>query len=196
MAKIGLNNFRYAKLTETEDGGATYEAPKKPGKAVSCNVEIETSDARLYADDGLAEYDSGFQSGTVTLGLDELDIATEAELLGHTVDQQTNAITRNVDDVAPYVGIGRVIVKMVNSVRKYKVEFLCKVKFAEPSEEDETKGEELEFRTPELEGAVAQLGNGNWSHAAVFDTKAEAITYLEGLFTPATQTTPATPGTP
>ena len=76
MAKIGLNNFRYSKLTESETGTATYAGAKKPARAVSCKVSVSTSSASLYADDALAESDSSFNSGTVTIGIDEEDNAT------------------------------------------------------------------------------------------------------------------------
>ncbi len=180
MAKIGLNNFRYSKLTETEDGTAKYAGPKKPAKAVSCKVNISTSSAKLYADDVLAESDTAFQSGTVTIGIDEEDTQTMADLLGHTAEEDGEMV-RNANDTAPYVGLGRVVVKMVNGVRKYKAEFLCKVKFGEPSQDDKTKGESIEFTTSELEGTVSTLANGDWSKTQTFATQAEAITYLEGL---------------
>ncbi len=181
MAKIGLNNFRYGILTEADDGTATYGDAKKPGKAVSCNVDIENNDAELYADDGLAESDKSFKKGTVKMGIDEDDTETMADLLGHNLSEEGEMI-RNSDDIAPYVGLGRIITKMVAGKYKYKVEFLHKVKFAEPSQEDNTKGENLEFNTTELEGTVSKLANGDWSKTKTFDTKSEAITYLEGLF--------------
>lgn len=184
MAKIGLNNFRYSKLTEAADGTPSYDGAKKPARAISCNVEIENNSAVLYADDVVAESDTSFQSGKVTIGIDDEDQATMAAMLGHEVDETTGAMTRNANDVAPYIGFGRVIVKMINNVRKYKVEFLYKVKFGEPSQEDNTKGEELEFATSELEGTVSALANGDWSVSKTFDTSAEAITYLEGLMEP------------
>lgn len=181
MAKIGLNNFRYSKLTETEDGTAKYAGAKKPAKAVSCKVNVSTSSAKLYADDVLAESDTAFQSGTVTIGIDEEDTQTMADLLGHTVAEEGSEMVRNANDTAPYVGLGRVVVKIVNGVRKYKAEFLCKVKFGEPSQDDKTKGESVEFTTSELEGTVSTLANGDWSKTQTFATQAEAITYLEGL---------------
>jgi phi13 family phage major tail protein len=185
MAKIGLNNFRYGILTENEDGTATYSVAKKPGKAISCNVEVENNDASLYADDGIAESDKSFNKATVTIGIDEDDQTTMAELLGHKIDEEKNEMVRNATDVAPYVGLGRVITKIVNGAYKYKVEFLNKVKFGEPSQEENTKGESTEFGTVEMEGTASQLANGDWSKSATFDTKEEAITYLEGLFTEA-----------
>lgn len=179
MAKIGLNNFRYALLTESADGTPSYDGAKKPGKAISCNVEITNNSATLYADDTLAESDTSFQSGTVTMGIDEDDLETMAALLGHTISN--GVLTRNAFDTAPYVGLGRVVMKMVNNVTKYKVEFLYKVKFSEPSAENQTKGESVEFATTEIEGKVAALRNGNWSIAQTFDNKDDAITYLESL---------------
>ena len=181
MAKIGLNNFRYGILTEASDGTPSYNGAKKPAKAVSCTVNITANNASLYADDAQAEVDRSFQSGTVTIGIDDEDPETMAELLGHTYDATANTMTRNVEDTAPYVGLGRVIVKMVGGVYKYKVEFLYKVKFAEPNQDDTTKGESTAFNTSTMEGMVAVLGNGNWSVTKTFDTKEEAITYLEGL---------------
>ena len=180
MAKIGLNSFRYSPLTEAADGTPSYAGAKTPAKAISCNVEITNNEAVLYADDAVAESDTSFQSGTVTIGIDDEDTATMAEFLGHTVDENGEMV-RNANDTAPYIGFGRIIVKMVNNVRKYKVEFLYKTKFGEPSQEDNTKGESLEFATSELEGTVATLANGDWSKTKTFDTKAEALTYLEGL---------------
>ena len=180
MAKIGLDNFRYGILTEAQDGTPSYDGAHKPAKAISCNVEIENNDAKLYADNVLAESDTSFQSGTVTIGIDDEDQATQANLLGHTVNANGEMV-RNADDTAPYIGFGRVITKMVGGVYKYKVEFLYKVKFSEPSQEDNTKGENLEFGTSEMEGTVATLLNGKWSVTKTFDTKADAVTFLEGL---------------
>lgn len=180
MAKIGVQNFLYGILTEATDGTATYGAGKKPGKAVSCSVSISSNDAKLYADDGLAESDTSFQSGTVSIELDNADISTQAELLGHTVTG--DEMVRNANDVAPYVGLGRIVTKMVGGEYQYKVEFLNKVKFSEPSQENTTKGESVEFGTTTLEGIVSTLANGNWSKTQTFDTMTEARTYLNGLF--------------
>ena len=180
MAKIGLNNFRYSVLTEATDGTPSYAGAVKPAKAVSCNVSIENNDAKLYADDALAESDTSFAGGSVTMGIDEDDLTTMAALLGHTISD--GEMVRNAEDVAPYVGLGRVVTKMVGGAYKYKVEILYKVKFAEPSQENNTKGESIEFGTTEIEGTVNALADGNWSKAKQFDDKDAAITYLEAAF--------------
>lgn len=181
MAKIGLRNFLFGILTEAQDGTATYGAATKPGKAISCSVSITNNDAKLDADDAVAETDTSFQSGTVTLGIDDEDLATMATLLGHEITDGN--LVRNANDAAPYVGLGRVVTKMVGGVYKYKVEFLCKVKFAEPSQEDNTKSSDgVEFGTSEIEGTIATLADGNWSIAQTFDTMTAAQAYLASLF--------------
>lgn len=180
MAKIGLNNFRYAVLTEAPDGTPSYNGALTPAKAISCSVEVNNNDASLYADDSLAESDTSFNNGTVTIGIDKTDNTTMANLLGHTVND--GEMVRKTSDVAPYVGLGRVITEMVNNVLQYRVEILYKCKFSEPSQEDNTKGESLEFSTYELEGKVNALANGKWSKTKVFSTKADAINYIETEF--------------
>lgn len=186
MAKIGLNSLFYSKLTEATDGTPTYDGAKSFGKAISANVSISNNSANLYADDVLAESDTSFQSGTITLGVDDDRDNVFADVLGHTVDTETGEVTYNADDSAPWVGIGRVVVKMVNNVRSYKAIVLYKVKFAEPSQEDQTKGESLEFSTPEIEGNIATLANGDWKDTKTFTTKAAAVEYIQTAFAAAT----------
>ena len=189
MAKIGLKNFLYGILTEETDGTATYGVAQKPAKAISCKVDISNNDAKLYADDALAESDTSFQSGTVTIGIDDENDSMLATLLGHSL--ANGEVVRSSNDVAPYVGLGRIITKMVGGVYKYKVEFLYKVKFSEPSQENDTKGESLEFGTSEVEGQISCLANGSWSATKTFNTMTEAQTYLESFFGSATSATVA-----
>ena len=181
MAKIGLNNFRYGFLTEAQDGTPSYSGAKTPGKAISCNVDVSNNDAKLNADDQVQEIDNSFSGGTVTMGVDRYDYQMQADLLGHTYNKETGNLKRNTNDVAPYIGFGRVITEMVDGVIQYRVEFLYKVKMSEPSQEENTKGESVEFNTFEMEGTVAQCGNGDWSESQTFSTKSAAINYLEGL---------------
>lgn len=191
MAKIGLTNFRYSILDTSAATEPVYSGAQTLGKAISCNVDIESNDASLYADDTLVETDTSFQKGTVTIGIDEEDITTMAALLGHTVSSSSPYImTRKSSDIAPYVGLGRIVTKMINGAYKYKVEFLYKVKFSEPKAENNTRGESTEFGTYELEGTIAALSDGSWSITQQFDTKAAALTYLESLLAAPTPPTP------
>nr|DAM62038.1 MAG TPA: tail tube protein [Caudoviricetes sp.] len=192
MAKIGLTNIWWGKLTEAEDGAPSYDGAKSFGKAVSCKVSVTNNDATLYAEDTLAESDKSFNSASVTLGVADDDDTIFAPILGHTVSDAGKGATggemvRNANDVAPYIGLGRVITKMVNGALKYKGEFLYKVKFSEPSQDDQTKGEKVDFKTPEIEGSAAQLMNGDWSAAKTFDTKDAAVAWVKDKLKAATE---------
>ena len=179
MAKIGLNNFRYSILDESTE---TYNGAKSLGKAIECKVSIEKYEAELYADDGLAESDNTFKKGTVTLTTDEDDDNIFSELLGHEISEDGEMVRKDTD-IAPYVGVGRILTKVVNGAYKYKVEFLPKVKFSEPEQEESTKGDSIEFKTPNIEGTVSKMKDGTWSKAKTFDNKEDAISYLESLMT-------------
>lgn len=178
MAKIGLNNFKYSILDETTEN---YDGAKSLGKAVDCKVSIENYTAELFADDGLAESDYTFKKGSVSLTIDEDDDSVFAELLGHSIDEETGEMVRKDTDVAPYVGLGRILTKIVNGKYKYKVEFIPKCKFNEPAQEESTKGDSIEFKTPTIEGTITKLSDGTWSKAKTFDNKQDAIEYLEEL---------------
>lgn len=178
MAKVGLKALTYAVLDiDTGD----YGTPASLGKAVSSSVSPSSADAKLYADDALAESDSTFVEATVTLEVDDARDATVlAPLLGHTVS--TGEVVRNANDVAPYVGIGRIVPKMVDNVKVYKAEFLTKVKFKEPNQEETTKGDNVEFKTTSIEGVASAITGGVWSKGKEFPTEAEAQTYLNTAF--------------
>lgn len=181
MAKIGLNSFRYSILKSDVNGTPTYEGAKTPAKAISCSVDVTNNSASLYADDALAESDTSFAGGTITAGIDRTDDQTMADLLGHEVDEE-KGLVRNANDIAPYVGFGRVVAEMVNNVPQYTAEVLYKCKFSEPSQSDSTKGESVEFSTYELSGSVSALSDGKWSVKKTFKTKAEAVGFIEDLF--------------
>ena len=177
MARIGLKYFRYGILDEEHE---TYGGALQLGKAIDCKVSLDLNSAELYADDGLAESDYSVKKGTVSITIDEDDDTTICNLTGHTLSQD-GEIVRKDSDVAPYVGFGRIITKVVEGEYKYKVEFLSKVKFKDALPDEKTKGESVEFTTTALEGSVLKLSDGTWSKSKTFDTYTDAITYLEGL---------------
>lgn len=180
MAKIGLNNFWYSVLaSESSAGVPTYSGPETPGKAVECSVDTEFNDAELYAEDGLAESDKSFKKATVNITVDRDDLQTKADLLGHTlVDGELKS---NSEDVAPYVGIGRVVTMIVGGVKKYIGKVIYKVKFAEPQESEKTKGESTEFVTTQYSGTASALANGDWKTEKSFDDKQDAVDYVKSI---------------
>ena len=181
MARIGLTNIWFSMLNEAADGTATYNGATQLGKAVSTDFSPNTSDAKLFGDDALAESDSVATGGTLTLGVTEDDDTVFAPLLGHSINN--NEVIYSADDAAPYVGIGYILSKMVNGARKYKVDFFYKAKFKDMQVSQQTKGESIEFTTPTVEGAVSVLNDGSntWRKTKTFSTLSDALTYLKNL---------------
>lgn len=168
MAKIGL---RYPCYKGTNTQGVI-------AKAIQADINISVNDVKLYADDVIAETDKSFQSGTITLNIDDLSDTVQVDLLGHT-KAVTDEITANVNDDAPYVGIGFYGVKKVAGVIKYRAIWLPKVKFSEPSDINKAKGENTEFSTSTIEGMIIPDDSGNWKYEQTFATEALAIAYLQ-----------------
>lgn len=184
MAKIGLKSFKYSKL----DSNDVVTTPASLGKAITAQVSVTNNTAELYADDALAESDYTFSKATVTLGVDDERDETFADILGHTVSN--GEVVKKTSDTAPYVALGRIVTKIVGNTRKYKVEILKKVKFSEPSADESTKGETVEFSSSTIEGTAFALADGTWGCAKTFDTESDAQTYLTAQLTaPVTTTT-------
>lgn len=182
MAKIGLNNFWYSVATiSAVDGSITYGTPASPGKAVTFNMTPTLADASLYADDTLQEYDNQVTGADITLGIDRFDETTANALLGHTMgtSPDTSVQISDIADVAPYVGVGRITRIMVDNVQKYVGTVIKLVKFNEPNDEDQTRGETVTFNTYELQGKMKIPANGIWRRRQTFADYATAITWVK-----------------
>lgn len=191
MAKIGLNNFWYSVATFAGDGTFTYGTPASPGKAVTFSFTPTLADAELYADDTLQEVDNQVTGADVTLGIDRSDDTTMNALLGHTFGVGDAAATQisSTNDVAPYVGVGRVTRLMQDNVQKFRATVIKLIKFSEPSEEDNTRGESVTFNTYELQGKMKIPADGNWRVRETFDTLQDAVDFVKGQLSAGTQAT-------
>lgn len=182
MAKTGLSGMQYA-ILDPEDG--TYGTPASLGKGIKASVKTKTADASLYADDALAENDNSFVSADVSLEVDDSrDATVTAPLLGHAVGtgEDAGVVTRNADDTAPYVGLARIVALVVGGVKAYKAEFLTKVKFAEPDQDDATKADNVTFGTTTFAGTASVDGNGDWSKTKTVATRELAQAFIDECF--------------
>lgn len=152
MATIGLDKLYYAKITEDENGDETYETPIPLAKAMTAELSLELAEATLYADDGAAEVVKEFQSGTLTLGVDDIGVSVAQDLTGATLDGNKVLVSASEDGGAP-VAVG-FRAKKANG--KYRYFWLYRVKFGIPSTNLTTKGESIEFSTPSIEGTVTR----------------------------------------
>ena len=152
MATIGLDKLFYSKITENENGEETYATPVPLAKAMTAELSIELAEATLYADDGASEVVKEFQSGTLTLGIDDIGTAVAEDLTGAKIDSNKVLISAGEDGGTP-VAVG---FRAKKSNGKYRYFWLYRVKFGIPATNLTTKGESIEFSTPSIEGTVTR----------------------------------------
>lgn len=185
MANIGLRTFLYAPLGADEK---YTEEPDRLAGAISYDENIETNEAELYYDDELGEYDYSFVRGTLTLGIDDDDEVIFASLLGNKVEEVTfdEAELKVVQDMASDqpvpVGFGFIERKRVGGADKFRVKFYKKVTFRPINNSGQTKGRNMEFSTPTVEGVIQTLSDGSWRTRATLDDLETAVAFLESLF--------------
>jgi len=185
MATIGLRDVYYAKLlTDPVEGTPTYATPKHIAGAISANVNPNSSSATLFADDGPSDTAATLGEISLELNMKDLDLATQAELLGHTLDN--GVLKKKGADVPPWVAVGFRTLKSNGSYRYY---WLNKGKFATPEEDLQTKGDSIEFQTPTITGSfVKRDSDDEWQRQADSDDT-ESAAAITKWFTSPLQTT-------
>lgn len=192
MARIGFKSAKYnlhdattGKLKAVTGGVPCLE------KVIDEKFAPEFNNAELYASDALAESDYTFKKGALSITVANDDDDKDAEIMGNTIKE--GEVTKNIADTAPECAYGHIVTKMVNGVRKWKVEFFPRVKFTKITTDAKTRAESVEFVTTSIEGIVYPLGAdfnglkaGDWEKHQTFATEAEAITYLDKLLSPVT----------
>lgn len=159
MATIGLRDLYVDVLTSDEEGTAVYEnAPTRLAKAITADLSVNTTQEKLYADDGVDVTVSEFVDGELTLGTNDLSPEAAEKILGLTKDSK-GVLISNSDDMPPYVAVG---FRAKRPDGTFKFVWLYKVQFNIPSESYKTKGESIEFTTPEITGTIIARTDGNW----------------------------------
>jgi len=177
MAIIGIKRPIAAPLTSDTP---TYGTGFVVGKAIAARVALNGGEANnLNADDVPAESDSSFAGGTIELGIDDLADAVQAQLLGHTTVD--GVVQSNANDSAIDIGLGYYKTRIKSGVRSYRATWYYKVRFTEPDDEAQTKGERIEWQTPTLNGNIVALPSGAWRDQKTFSAEADAIAWLENL---------------
>lgn len=192
MASIGLRNAKYNQIDYTTKKYKALVDSIVPilGRLIDAKITEDRNNTTLRADDIIAEKDTSFKGGTVSITVDDVTDEVYADLKGCTITEKE--VTDNSEDVAPEVGYGHIVTKIYKGVKSYKVEFLPRIQITKITADRKTKGESLEYNTVSIEANVMELEEeingmkvGDWKKVKSFTTLAEAQTYLDGLLTPA-----------
>lgn len=153
--RIGCDNLVYAKMTteDTAEAAPQYgDVVKAPG-VMSININPNGSLETLFADDGPMESASTLGRIEVEIQKNELTTQNKADLLGHTIDAN-GALVYGDSDIPPYVAIG---FRTLKSNGKYRYVWLYKGKFTEPEDNNETKGDSINFQSDTISGQFSKL---------------------------------------
>lgn len=185
MATIGLDRLYYATITEDSVGEETYGTPTILAKAINADLSVELTEATLYADDGAAEVVKDFNSGTLTLGVDDIGASVAAVLTGAVTDDNGVLISASENSGSP-VAIG---FRALKPNGLYRYFWLYRVKFGLPATNLQTKGESITFSTPTIEGTVMRRnkldGNGKhpWKAEATEGDAGVPVSVITGWYT-------------
>ena len=125
-----------------------------------------------------------FQSGTLTLGVDDIGKSVAEDLTGAVIDENGVLISASEDGGAP-VAIG-FRAKKANG--KYRYFWLYRVIFGIPATNLTTKGESIEFSTPSIEGTVTRRnkvdgqGKHPWKAEVSEDDSGVSSTVITGWY--------------
>lgn len=183
MAKIGMEYIVAAKLDAAnakDKKTAKYTDALEIGPGAKVTGTPSVSDVKDYGDDRAVATDTSVTGGTLSLELNEETLEADALLLGHTLGEDKKSMTRNVNDVAPFVGVG-FVGKSKGSDNKvvHKAIIYLKAQFKEATDEYSTKQENITFSHSTMEGNLYYLENGDWKDEKTFDTLKEAKTYVD-----------------
>lgn len=153
--RIGCDNLVYAvmKTEDTAETAPVYEAVKKAIGVMSLNINPNGSQETLFADDG--PMDTASTLGKIEVEIQKAELTTEnkADLLGHAIDTN-GALVYGDSDIPPWVAIG---FRTLKSNGMYRYVWLYKGKFTEPEDNNETKGDSINFQTDTISGQFTKL---------------------------------------
>lgn len=179
MAQIGLEYLVCAPIKET-DTAVSYDKGLVMSHAIKADISVEIIEAKLYADNRIVESIKEFKSGKVKLNGDNLSYEVQALILGHKIDKtgESEKLIASSGDVGKDVGVGFFATVVRNKVKFYRAIWLAKVLFGIPNEALETKGENIAFKTPEIEGTVMTDIKSVWKEEQMFTTGEQAKAWL------------------
>lgn len=179
----GFSKPYVAKYAASE-GTVTYSNGMKLARGVEVSISPEsTDDNNFYADNVLAESDSGrFTGGELTLTVDGLLIAAEQLIMGLPTAGQDGWTAYGDDQDAPDLGVGFIVRYMSDGVTTYTPIVLAKVKFAPIEINAATQEDEIDWQTTELTATImrGEDANHSWKFVgADVATEAAAETALK-----------------
>lgn len=201
MAIKGLSRFVVCGGYAYDDTTGKYQYDTDAAvteKLVSYKADINVGDDNpLYGDNGIAETDGGrFQSGSLTISTTELTNDTSKLILNVkdvtlSVDSKSvSGLAYERDTAGNVVGVALIEEHQHHDENFYRAVIMPKVKFSVPSDSATTRGESVDWQTPEISGTIMYAEEAEtdkpqnvWKETYDFDTEAAALAGIKAWFT-------------
>lgn len=186
MARTGLRYPIWSPYASGGSGAAiVYGTAVTGDHAISAEITWTRNSTPLYADDAVVESDNSITGGKITIGVDHLSTSLRSSMLGMAGTGEPLTY-EDSDAVAPHGGFGYIVVLRNNGTVTYEAYWIHDVQFTLGTESAKTRGENIEWQTPVLEGVIfpAYLDNtgvAKFRKMQVFATEALAKAYLDAL---------------
>jgi len=197
MPQFGLRGMKIAKYAFT-NGAVAYSQLQTMGAAMQANIELRRAEARLYADDGLAEYMTSATGGSISLGVKY--IPDDAQKLLFGLIEESRSVTPtggtattvvglgvSAKSEGNYVGVAFYCPALKDSAKKFWCCRIVKALFGPPSLSLQTKGENIVFNTPTTTGEMlmSDADDGLLYESAYVDSEAAAKAWVDASLTTA-----------
>ncbi len=186
-ANVGMQHPVMALVdTYTPGSSISYKDGMVVAEAIRSNVSWNRATDTFRGDDTELDSDNGVQGYTIEFEPSGLKDAVRAKMMGETLVNTEYEVNNNA---APDLGFGymRVMRETNNNgvvETTYEGWWFRKLKFGITSEETQTKGESIEWRTPTLTGVGAGLNLDNsgvlkFAIHRTFSSGADCIAWLD-----------------
>lgn len=156
--RIGCDGAVIAKLTaDTGAAKPTWGAVQELPGVMVINVNPNSSIETAFYDDGPGEAATTLGNIEVSFDKSSLGPSETAFLLGKELDSN-GVLWHGSNDTPPWVAFG---FRSLKSDGTYKYVWLYKGKFIDPSSNNETKGESVNFQNDQITGRFVKL---NWEY--------------------------------
>lgn len=194
MPQYGLRGIKVAKYVNTQ-GVISYTDRQAVGDAMTANFELRRAEARLYAEDGLAEYMVSAVGGTISLGVKYIKDAAQKLMFGLTEKSRNIVVSGTTSEVTGlavsaknegvYVGVGFYCPALKDGAKVFWCCRIAKALFGPPSMSLQTKGENIVFNTPTTTGEMLMddSANGLIYESAYVDSEAAAVAWVDAALT-------------
>ena len=161
MAFVGLLYAVAAPIQTEADGQAiTYGKGQVIGGMMTAEISYTRNSNPLYADDRVMEEDNSITGGTIKMGVDDVNDDARVMMLGDVKEGDAGEeVYHETGESAPYVGTGYIRVRRKDNMTNYIAYWVHKAIFGIGTESAKTKGQNIEWQTPTLEGSIMGVKN-------------------------------------